>query len=236
MLAPLRTMTVTSSFGVKAVPPSGLPDSNGVKRHIGTDLRAFLGTAVYAPEAGVISVVSTHPTSGNKTIELKGKYWHRFLHLSGFDVKVGDVVKAGRLLGWTGNSGGVKAHLHWDVRRPGTAWNASLSNYYDPMKLIKGDDMSKVTLTTARIMAFAIGGRNGYDGTKNALAGQSDEDLKKNHVGKDLEANLITWYNSTEGKNWREKRLSAAYKNDGTAATPEQIIGGKIVAEIKKIK
>lgn len=143
--APLKTMTVTGAFGMRAVPGTGLKDKNGVPRHIGVDLRATIGTPFYAPGDGKVLTVDM---VGNiiLEVEIDGK-WHRFLHLKDIDVKSG-TFKKGRLLGWTGNTGGVAAHLHWDVRKKGTAWNASYYNYEDPMKLIKEEDV-KTTKSTA---------------------------------------------------------------------------------------
>lgn len=75
---------------------------------------------------------------------------------------------------------------------------------------IKEDDV-KATLNHARIIAHGVGGRNGFDGRPNALAGASDADLKKNHVGREVQDVLNGFYTSTEGKNWREKTLPKVY-------------------------
>lgn len=75
-------------------------------------------------------------------------------------------------------------------------------------QVIKGKTMAKVSLEIARIVSHGIGGRNGITNKQNALSGKADKDLKKNHVGKELNASWIRqWYKSTEGKNFR-KNLS----------------------------
>lgn len=144
MRHPLNTMTVVPEGQFKAVRTdgTGLLDSNGVRRHIGVDLRASVGTPFYAPGDGVVTLSYTHPKTGLQVIEARidGKL-HRFLHLSKRDVAIWQTFKEGQQLGLTGNSGNVLAHLHWDVRKDGTTYNASLSNYEDPMKLKKGNDM-----------------------------------------------------------------------------------------------
>lgn len=70
---------------------------------------------------------------------------------------------------------------------------------------------SMTDLGQARIMAFHIGGRNGYDGRPNALNGESDADLKANHIGKDTATELWAWYNSQEGQNFRNGILPKVY-------------------------
>ena len=113
MTAPLKSMYVTSPFGVKRV-GSGLSDKYGVLRHIGTDLRASVGTKVYAPTDGTVTVFDN---VGLKLVEIRatdGKL-HRFLHLSKNILKVGQKVKAGQLIAYSGDTGNVQAPLHWDI-------------------------------------------------------------------------------------------------------------------------
>ena len=101
------------------------------KRHLGYDYAEPVGTPVYAPEAGTIRLVTESSVAG-KYIELgSAGYYHRFLHLSKFNVSVGQKVKEGQLIGWSGNTGKTTgAHLHHDTRVP-SAWNASFSNFID---------------------------------------------------------------------------------------------------------
>lgn len=100
-------------------------------RHLGYDYSVPVGTPVFAPETGVIRLVTTGAEGGN-TIELGSTgYYHRFLHLNKFNVKVGQKVTEGALIGWSGNTGKTTgAHLHHDVRVP-SAWNASFNNFID---------------------------------------------------------------------------------------------------------
>lgn len=137
MYQPLKTMTVTVKFGV-----AGSAWYHG--KHMGVDLRASVGTPIYAPEGGVINERYIG-TKDIKVLGLKGKYLHRFLHLDAFAVKLGQKVKAGQLIGYTGDSGGVLAHLHWDVRKLNTLWTDAFSNYFDPMKLITKETAMKPT-------------------------------------------------------------------------------------------
>lgn len=139
MIAPLKTMTVTGDF-FELRSGSGLPDKYGKTRHIGVDLRASIGTPVYAPNDGTVTLVDN---VGLKLVEIRiGDKLHRFLHLDRNVLSNGQSVKAGQLIGYSGNTGNVAAHLHWDARKAGTAWDASLYNYVDPVKLLEeGNDM-----------------------------------------------------------------------------------------------
>jgi len=125
-------IVITGKFGATG----GAYANSYFKRHIGVDLRASVGTPLCAPVSGVIRSATTS-ASGNKIIELDGDgKWHRFLHLSRLDVRAGQTVSESQQIGLTGNTGGVQAHCHWDVRKPNTAWNASFANYYNPETLV----------------------------------------------------------------------------------------------------
>lgn len=140
-------LTVTGKFKERAQPGTGLPDARGVRRHIGVDLRARSPRKLYAVGDGVVTASYKSASSGMQVIELRvGKYLWRFLHLSQRGVRVGQKVREGQLIGRTGNSGGVPHHLHFDARKPGTAWNASLKNYVDPMKVIADSQVRKVRI------------------------------------------------------------------------------------------
>lgn len=108
--------------------------------HLGIDYGVPVGTPVYAPVSGLVRSLSTG-ASGGKMIELIGDdgRWHRFLHLNGWNVAQGAHVNEGQVIAKSGATGDVTGpHLHWDVRRANTAWNASLDNYFDPESLVGG--------------------------------------------------------------------------------------------------
>lgn len=107
-------------------------------RHAGIDYPVAKGTSVYAPGDGVVrSAIWT--SGGGNLIEIEiDKYLHRFLHLDSMNVKAGQSVKEGKLIGHSGATGDVTgAHLHWDVRKKNTAWNEAYSDYIDPLKLLE---------------------------------------------------------------------------------------------------
>lgn len=178
MRYPLNSITVTGPFREVAVAGTGLPDSNGVNRHIGVDLRASVGTTLYAPGDGVVLGSYTNPKTGLQVIETKimGKI-HRFLHLSRRDVTPGQSFKEGQVIGLTGNSGNVSAHLHWDVRNDSTTYNSSLSNYIDPFSTVstnKGAEMFNND-TEVKEAYMLLRGNEGSAGERAGWIGQSKQ-------------------------------------------------------------
>lgn len=142
MIYPIKGTIVVTGPYLDKVSGSGLPDRTGQNRHVGVDLRARTPQPCYAVGAGVVTASYTNQRSGLQVIEIHiGKHLWRFLHLSQRLVKVGDKVKEGQLIGKTGNSGGVPYHLHFDARKQGTTWNASLNNYVNPMTLIQASQV-----------------------------------------------------------------------------------------------
>lgn len=141
--------------------------------HAGYDYGVSEWTA-YAPEdVEVINVwTGRDKVDGGNIVEMKGKYTHRYLHMKSISVKVGDKIKEGAIVGVTGNTGNVGAHLHHDVRKNGTKWTDSLSNYYDWEKLIKEGSMPGIDVL--RIIASEV---EGFDMTKTHK-GEYDKILK----------------------------------------------------------
>jgi hypothetical protein len=115
-----------SGFGVRSI-LNGLPRGP----HNGLDLAAVTGTPVSAPTPGVVAFAREFYFSGNTVIVDHG---HGLLstlaHLSVIDVKEGERVAKGTLLGKVGATGRVTGpHLHWAVRLHG--------DRVDPLKLLE---------------------------------------------------------------------------------------------------
>lgn len=179
MRSPLSNVTVTGAFLERAVPGTGLKDTAGVARHIGVDLRASVGTTLYAPANGTVLNSYTNPNSGLQVIEasIEGKT-HRFLHLSRRDVYAGNKFSQGQVIGLTGNSGGVAAHLHWDVRKAGTTYNNSLYNYHSPLSLLNENSTGgQIMDTDAKVQAqyYTLRGDVGTAGERKDWIGKSYE-------------------------------------------------------------
>jgi hypothetical protein len=101
--------------------------------HEGMDFRAATGTPVRAGNSGVVVLAQPLYYEGNCVVIDHGLGLYTIsMHLSRIDVRVGDHVIAGQLIGLSGATGRVTGpHLHWAVR-----WQNA---YLDPAKLLRMD-------------------------------------------------------------------------------------------------
>lgn len=107
---------ITAAFGWRTHPVLGHKHL-----HQGIDLRAPIGTPVYAPADGVVQVAGFNVVGGYGylvVLEHNFGFKTRFAHLSRKDVvKEGQFVKKGDLIGYSGNTGiSTGPHLHYEIR------------------------------------------------------------------------------------------------------------------------
>lgn len=107
------------------------------KMHYGMDFTAPTGTPIYATGDGKVTEVSGSSRSRvgfGLMIKIDHGYGYETVygHLSAFNVKRGQKVKRGDVIGYVGNTGGSTApHLHYEVHRGGKAINPSFYYYKD---------------------------------------------------------------------------------------------------------
>jgi murein DD-endopeptidase MepM/ murein hydrolase activator NlpD len=112
--------TVTSGFGVRTDPLLGIP-----ALHPGIDFRSPVGRKVPATAAGTVTHAGWDGGYG-KMVEIDhgNGYATRYGHLSEVDVKVGEKVKLGQIIGKSGTTGrSTGPHLHYEIRHNGHAIN-----------------------------------------------------------------------------------------------------------------
>jgi murein DD-endopeptidase MepM/ murein hydrolase activator NlpD len=116
---------MVSGFGVRSV-------FNNEPRapHGGADFASPEGTPVAAPDAGAVVLVQDLYYTGNTVVIDHGiGLQSLFAHLSRTDVREGDVVARGQVVGAVGATGRATGpHLHWAVRLNGA--------HVDPLSLI----------------------------------------------------------------------------------------------------
>lgn len=124
---PLSNLKVSSKFGMRTDPFNHAV----MARHNGLDLSTPSNSEVYSMFAGKVLRISYDDRSGNFVTIQHGDYTISFCHLTRAVVKVGDMVKPGDLIAYSGNTGrSTGPHLHLTVRRKGAYVNpAILLNY-----------------------------------------------------------------------------------------------------------
>jgi murein DD-endopeptidase MepM/ murein hydrolase activator NlpD len=117
---------ITSPFGYRRV-------INGTPRapHTGVDLRAAMGSEVFASNHGRVVLLGDFFFSGNSVVlDHGGALYTVYFHLSELKVETGSSVRKGELIGLAGMTGRVTGpHLHWGARLNGAR--------IDPFELIK---------------------------------------------------------------------------------------------------
>ena len=86
--------------------------------HSGMDIAVPTGTPVKAPAAGVVAFAAPdlYLTGGTVLLDHGFGVSSNFLHLSRIDVKVGDRVEQGQIIGAVGATGRATGpHLHWGM-------------------------------------------------------------------------------------------------------------------------
>jgi murein DD-endopeptidase MepM/ murein hydrolase activator NlpD len=109
---PLDGVTTGSNFGKRRI-LNGNPGSP----HGGMDLPGTTGTPVHAAQRGRVALAEELFFSGNTVVVDHGLGIYTFYgHLSEIDVKAGDAVETGIVLGKVGATGRVTGpHLHWGL-------------------------------------------------------------------------------------------------------------------------
>ncbi|WP_456449513.1 peptidoglycan DD-metalloendopeptidase family protein [Hydrogenimonas sp.] len=113
--SPVPFKGVTSRFGWRINPI--------LKRkefHRGIDLKAKRGTPVRAPADGIVEFANMQKRSGyGNLLIISHNYGFKtfYGHLKSFKVKLGDSVKKGDIVAYTGNTGLSNGpHLHYEIR------------------------------------------------------------------------------------------------------------------------
>lgn len=124
---PLRTMHITSPFGIRKDPM----DRRRKRMHSGLDLRAKYDK-VYSMLPGQVTAASYSENGGYYVSIDHGICVCSYLHLSKMLVKKGQSINAGQLIAISGNSGkrSTGPHLHISCR-----WIDG--KYFDPMLILK---------------------------------------------------------------------------------------------------
>lgn len=117
---------IASGYGLRIHPYYKI-----TKFHAGMDFTAPLGSEIYASGDGTVeSVLSSKRGMGNHIIINHGfGYTSVYAHLDSFNVRPGQKVKRGDVIGFVGNTGmSVAPHLHYEIKLNGS--NVDPVNYF----------------------------------------------------------------------------------------------------------
>jgi murein DD-endopeptidase MepM/ murein hydrolase activator NlpD len=115
--------------------------------HKGMDFTCPIGTAVHVTGDGVVETVDfNYGGYGNEIIVNHGfGYRTRYAHLSRFNVKPGQKLKRGDVIGYSGNTGkSTGPHLHYEVLKNGDVLNP-VYFYYNDLKDADFEKMLKIS-------------------------------------------------------------------------------------------
>lgn len=102
-----------------------------IKFHAGMDFTAPAGTDIYATGNGNVTTVQPSQRGLGKHIIIDHGFGYTsiYAHLSEFNVRVGQKVQRGDIIGYVGNTGtSVANHLHYEIKLNGV--NVDPVNYY----------------------------------------------------------------------------------------------------------
>ena len=110
MALPIKNGKITTAFG-----KLGKHWSSG--KHLGVDFAVPVGTPVLAVADGKIERANWGKAYGNQVVQKVAGGWVIYAHLNAVRAKPGTVVKAGQIVGESGNSGNSSGpHLHFEMR------------------------------------------------------------------------------------------------------------------------
>ncbi|MBB4954167.1 murein DD-endopeptidase MepM/ murein hydrolase activator NlpD [Agrobacterium vitis] len=117
---PAPTREITSPFGNRTDPLLGR-----LALHPGIDFRAANGAPIKSAGAGTVVLATEVNGYGNMVeIDHGQGVTTRYGHMSRFNVRTGEKVEDGQVIGFAGSTGrSTGPHLHYEIRRNGTPVN-----------------------------------------------------------------------------------------------------------------
>jgi len=121
------------------------PFTKARKKHYGMDFSAPVGTPVFASGDGIVQRADQRASGFGKHIEINHGFGYitLYAHLSKYNVKKGQHIKRGDLIGFVGNTGRSQGpHLHYEVHKNGVKVNP-IDFYYGNLSPEEFEAMQK---------------------------------------------------------------------------------------------
>jgi murein DD-endopeptidase MepM/ murein hydrolase activator NlpD len=122
------------------------------KFHFGMDFTAPLGTEIYATGNGtVVGLLSSQRGLGKHIIIDHGfGYTSIYAHLSNFNVRVGQKVQRGDIIGYVGSTGtSVANHLHYEIKLNGVSVDP-VNYYFEDLSASEYERMIEIASKTGQ--------------------------------------------------------------------------------------
>ncbi len=123
------------------------PFTKARKFHYGMDFSAATGTPVYASGSGIVKRADANSSGYGNHIRIDHgfNYVSLYAHLSKYNVKVGQKVNRGDVIGFVGSTGrSVAPHLHYEIFKDGEKINPR-NFYYGSLTSEEFDEMLKAS-------------------------------------------------------------------------------------------
>ena len=134
---------IASGFGMRTD-----PFDKSRKMHKGMDFSAPRNTPVYAASNGKIVRADSRSTGYGKHIRIDHGYGFvtLYAHLNSYNVKRGQTVKKGDIIGFVGNTGRSKGlHLHYEVIKDGRSVNP-VNYFYGNLTPEEFDEVLRISV------------------------------------------------------------------------------------------
>lgn len=140
--------SMASGYGKRIDPIYGT-----ARYHEGMDFSAEIGTAIYATGDGVVEEVGWESGYGKSVVINHGYgYKTRYAHMNDYNVRKGEKVVRGQIIGEVGNTGkSTGPHLHYEVRLKGKAVNP-VNYYFMDLTPEEYDEMIKLAENRGNMM------------------------------------------------------------------------------------
>lgn len=135
---PVERVVISQRFGANPARYARF----GLRGHNGVDFAVPVGTPVMAADGGRV-VGSSFDGSGYGELVKIGHEWGTsyYAHLSEQQVRVGDEVTAGQVIGLSGNTGNSTGpHLHFEIRPDGVGRGNGYNGAVDPWPYLTAAD------------------------------------------------------------------------------------------------
>lgn len=146
-LAPNDLLYTSSGFGHRVDPVY-----KTWNMHAGIDFVAEVGTPVYATGDGVVERVRSQRTGHGKHVVVNHGFGYvtYYSHLNGFNVKKGQKINRGDVIGYVGSTGkSTGPHLHYEIQKDRRAVNP-VNYFFKDLDAEQYQDMVTVSSSVGR--------------------------------------------------------------------------------------